>query len=117
MRDAPRRDSCDAERRTTKGEAIRGQPESSAESVEGRLSANGNAQQTASSRTPSRVKRESRGLEGVRETARNSSTLRFAALLHHIDESMLYESFTEVPIKQSLLVELGSLDLMAASDH
>ena len=37
--------------------------ESSAESVEGRLSANGNAQQTASSRTPSRVKHESRGLE------------------------------------------------------
>ena len=70
--------------------------ESSAESVEGRLSANGNAQQTASSRTPSRVKRETRGLEGVREAARNSSTLRFTALLHHIDESLLYESFTEL---------------------
>ena len=35
-------------------------------------------------------------MEGVREAARNSSTLRFTALLHHIDESMLYESFTEL---------------------
>ena len=64
-----------------------------AESVEGRDSANGNVEQTASPRTPGRVKRESRGLPGVREAARNSSTLRFTALLHHINERLLFESF------------------------
>ena len=29
----------------------------------------------------------------MREAARNSSTLRFTALLHHIDERLLFESF------------------------
>jgi RNA-directed DNA polymerase len=67
--------------------------ESSAESAEGRLPANGNTVQAASPRTPSRDKRESRGLHGVREAARNSSTLRFTNLLHHIDERLLFESF------------------------
>lgn len=67
--------------------------ESSAEPVEGRDLANGNVEQSASPRTPGRVKRESRGLPGVREAARNSSTLRFTALLHHIDERLLFESF------------------------
>lgn len=67
--------------------------DSSAESVEGRDLANGNVEQSASHRTPGRVKRESRGLPGVREAARNSSTLRFTALLHHIDERLLFESF------------------------
>ena len=70
--------------------------EPSAESAEGRDSANGNTGQSASRRTQSRVKRESRGLFGVREAARNSSTLRFTALMHHIDERMLYESFDEL---------------------
>lgn len=70
--------------------------ESSAESVEGRPPANGNVEQTASPRTPGRVKRESRGLDGVREAARNSSTLRFTALLHHINERLLFESFDEL---------------------
>jgi RNA-directed DNA polymerase len=68
----------------------------SAEPAEGRDSANGNTGQSASRRTQSRVKRESRGLFGVREAARNSSTLRFTALMHHIDERMLYESFGEL---------------------
>jgi hypothetical protein len=67
--------------------------EAPAESIEGRDSANRNAVQTASPRTPSRAKRESRGLHGVREAARKSRSLRFTALLHHIDERMLFESF------------------------
>ena len=67
--------------------------EAPAESTEERDSANGNAMPPASPRTPSRVKRESRGLYGVREAARNSRSLRFTALLHHIDERLLFESF------------------------
>lgn len=70
--------------------------EPSAESVEERPPANGNTEQSASFRTPGRVKRESRGLPGVREAARNSSSLRFTALLHHIDERLLFESFDEL---------------------
>ncbi len=70
--------------------------ETSAESVEERDSANGNAGQTALHRTPSRVKRKSRGLPGVREAARQSSSLRFTALLHHIDQRLLYASFDEL---------------------
>ena len=64
-----------------------------AESVEGRGSAKGNVEQTASPRTQGRAKRESRGLSGVREAARNSSTLRFTALLHHINQRLLFASF------------------------
>jgi group II intron reverse transcriptase/maturase len=67
--------------------------ESSAESVEGRDSAKGNVEQTTLSRTQSREPHKSCGLLGVREAARKSRTLRFTALLHHIDEEMLYESF------------------------
>lgn len=44
-------------------------------------------------RTPSRRKRKSRGLHGVREAARKDSTLRFTALLHHVDEACLTEAF------------------------
>ncbi len=71
----------------------KGATEASAEPIEERDSANRNAMQPASLRTPSRDKRESRGLHGVREAAQNSSTLRFTALLHHINEQMLFESF------------------------
>lgn len=67
--------------------------EASAESTEGRDSANRNAMSPASPRTPSRDKRESRGLQGVREAARKNRSLRFTALLHHIDERLLFESF------------------------
>lgn len=70
--------------------------EASTESVEERDSANGNAEQTALHRTPSRVKRRSRGLPGVREAARQSNSLRFTALLHHIDQRLLYASFDEL---------------------
>jgi len=64
-----------------------------AESVEGRGLTKRNAKQNASSRTQGRKKRESRGLQGVREAAREDSKLRFTALLHHIDESCLAEAF------------------------
>ena len=53
--------------------------ESSEESAEGRDSANGNAEQAALPRTPSRDKSKSRGLLGVREAARQRFRARLAA--------------------------------------
>jgi group II intron reverse transcriptase/maturase len=67
--------------------------EASAESVEERDSAERNAEQPASDRTPGRKKPRSRGLHGVREAARRDSTLKFTALLHHVSEEALLESF------------------------
>jgi hypothetical protein len=67
--------------------------EASAESDEGRDSAKRNAEQAALHRTPGRIKRESRGLHGVREAARKDSTLKFTALLHHVNEDCLTEAF------------------------
>jgi len=70
-----------------------GAAEAPAESAEERDSAKRKADQTASHRTPSRVKRESCGLHGVREAARKDSTLKFTALLHHVNEDCLTEAF------------------------
>jgi group II intron reverse transcriptase/maturase len=70
-----------------------GDAESPAESSEERGSAKRNAKQAALSRTPGRTKRKSRGLHGVREAARKDSTLKFTALLHHINEDCLTEAF------------------------
>ena len=67
--------------------------EASAESIEERGSAKRNARQTVLPRTPSRIKRKSRGLHGVREAARKDSTLKFTALLHHVNEECLTEAF------------------------
>jgi len=67
--------------------------EASAESAEERDSAKRNVEQDALRRTPSRNQRESRGLHGVREAARKDSTLKFTALLHHVDEDCLTEAF------------------------
>jgi RNA-directed DNA polymerase len=67
--------------------------EASAESIEERDSTKRNAEQAASHRTPGRTKCESRGLLGVREAARKDSTLRFTALMHHINEDCLTEAF------------------------
>ena len=53
-----------------------------AEAMEGRGVAKGNANESPASRTLSRDKRASSGLEGVRETARRNRKLRFTALLH-----------------------------------
>jgi len=67
--------------------------ERSAESVEESDSTKRNANQTALPRTPSRIKRKSRGLHGVREAARKDSKLKFTALLHHVNEDCLTEAF------------------------
>lgn len=67
--------------------------EASAELSEGRDSAKRNAEQTALHRTLGRTQRRSRGLLGVREAARQDSTLKFTALLHHVNEDCLTEAF------------------------
>ena len=63
-----------------------------AESVEGRCSTKGNAEQTAASRTQGR-ERASIGLDRVREMARKSPGMRFTALLHHLTPELLVESY------------------------
>ena len=73
--------------------ANNGGAEASAESAEERDPAKRNAEQAALHRTPSRDRRRSRGLGGVREAARKDSTLKFTALLHHVDEDCLTEGF------------------------
>jgi group II intron reverse transcriptase/maturase len=67
--------------------------EPSAESTEERDSAKRNAEQADLHRTPGRVKRKSSGLHGVREAARKDSTLKFTALLHHVNAERLTEAF------------------------
>jgi len=70
--------------------------EASAESVEERDPTKGNVGQAALRRTPCRNKRKSRGLKGVRETARKDGQLKFTALLHHVNEARLSESFRQL---------------------
>jgi len=67
--------------------------EASAESIEERDSAKRNDVQADLLRTPSRTQRKSSGLHGVREAARKDSTLRFTALLHHVNFDCLYAAF------------------------
>ena len=76
--------------------ANNGAAEAPAESVEERDSAKRNAEQAVSRRTPGRTKRESRGLYGVREAARKDSTLKFTALLHHVNEERLMDAFFDL---------------------
>lgn len=73
--------------------ANNGATEAPAESDEGRDPAKRNAEQAALHRTPCRIKRKSRGLPGVRAAARKDSTLKFTALLHHVNEDCLTEAF------------------------
>ena len=73
-----------------------GAAEAPAESAEERGSAKRNAEQAVSHRTPGRTKRESRGLHGVREAARKDSTLKFTALLHHVNEERLTDAFFDL---------------------
>lgn len=70
--------------------------EASAESVEERNPTKGNARQAALRRTPCRNKCKSRGLRGVREAARKDGQLKFTALLHHVNETRLAESFKQL---------------------
>jgi group II intron reverse transcriptase/maturase len=67
-------------------------PQGSAEGLEGRRSIKENTGESNPSRTQSRAI-GSRGLEGVRETAKRDKGLRFTALLHHITEALLRDSF------------------------
>jgi RNA-directed DNA polymerase len=65
---------------------------SSAETVEGRTSPKGNGGQTAAART---LRRDtaSNGLAAERQAARQSKTVRFTALLHHITTDLLKRSY------------------------
>ncbi len=76
--------------------ANKGGAEPPAESAEGRLPANRNTEPSNLARTPSRNKRRSSGLLGVREAARKSRDLKFTALLHHVNEELLTSSFYEL---------------------
>ena len=67
----------------------------SAEDVEGRGAAKGNADESPACRTPSRESALT-GLERVRETAKRDRRLKFTALLHHITPSLLVESFYDL---------------------
>ena len=73
--------------------ANNGSAEELTESVEERDSAKRNVEQPASDRTQSRDQPRPRGLHGVREAARKDSQLQFTALLHHVSEEALLESF------------------------
>jgi RNA-directed DNA polymerase len=73
--------------------ANKGSAELPAELGEGSDSTKRNDGQSALSRTQSRTKHKSRGLHGVREAARKDSTLKFTALLHHVNEDCLSEAF------------------------
>jgi len=85
--------------------ANQGGAEPPAESAEGRLSATRNARPSNLARTPSRTKRRSSGLPGVREAARRSRDLKFTALLHHIDEQLLTASFYKLKKQAALGVD------------
>ncbi len=67
--------------------------EPAAESVEERDTAKRNVSESDRPRTPSRKKRRSLGLAGVRESARTQPELKFTALLHHVNEELLHEAF------------------------
>ena len=64
----------------------------SAEAVEERTSPEGNGSQATAVRTPSRGVASSR-LEAVRQAARQSKSVRFTALLHHITIDLLGRSY------------------------
>ena len=70
----------------------KGQP---AEVVEGRGAAKGNAGEPPAGRTPGR-ETASKGLEGIRETAKRDKRVKFTALLHHLTPSLLVESFYDL---------------------
>ena len=64
----------------------------SAEGLEGRQSIKENSGEANPSRTQSR-EIGSRGLSGVREAAKKNKGLQFTALLHHVTEGLLRDSF------------------------
>ena len=64
----------------------------SAEAVEGRTSPEGNSGETTAARTLRRGT-ASKGLVAVRRAARQSKSVRFTALLHHITVDLLTQSY------------------------
>jgi RNA-directed DNA polymerase len=64
----------------------------SAEAVEGRPSPKGNGGETTAARTQRR-EAASNGLVAVRQAARQSKSVRFTALLHHITVDLLKQSY------------------------
>ncbi len=64
-----------------------------AEPVEGRGPAKGNAVRPTGPRTPSRTKRPTAGLAGVRAAAGRDKDLRLTALLHHVNVDLLRDSY------------------------
>lgn len=77
-------------------QANNAETESAAESVEERNPAKRNTSENDLHRTPSRNKRRSFGLAGVRETARLNPELKFTALLHHVNEDLLTSAFFDL---------------------
>src|SRR5690606_10672453 len=73
--------------------ANNGGAEPPAESVEERDPAKRNARHSALQRTQCRTTRRSCGLAGVREAARKDSSLKFTALLHHVNRDCLTVAF------------------------
>jgi len=79
--------------------------EVSAELAEERESARRNTAQPNLDRTPSRNRRRSSGLHGVRETAAGSRNLKFTALLHHINVELLTSSFYQLKKKAAVGID------------
>jgi hypothetical protein len=63
-----------------------------AEGVEGRAMTKGNTGEERTNRTPGRGN-VSPGLQRVREAARKNKEQKFTALLHHVNEELLVESY------------------------
>ena len=73
----------------------------SAEAVEGRTPPKGNGGETTAART---LRRDtaSNGLAAVRQAARQSKTVRFTALLHHITTDLLKRSYLALARDQDI---------------
>jgi len=74
-------------------QANKDEADRTAEPAEESDSTERNAGRATLSRMQSRSRNKSRGLYGVREAARKDSTLRFTALLHHVNEDRLTKAF------------------------
>lgn len=81
-----------AKKRMNKGNQQERSCQKLAESVEQSGLAEGNVSRTPVADTQ-RSDKASRGLTGVREAAKRDKELRFTALLHHLDETRLTESY------------------------
>jgi group II intron reverse transcriptase/maturase len=82
-----------------------GEAESPAESAEGRGPARRNTKQSNLDRTSKPEHRRSRGLHGVRETAKTRRRLKFSNLLHHINVELLTSSFHQLKKKAAVGID------------